>query len=340
MARKKRGRSLSGVLLFDKPSGLSSNKALQQVRHLYFANKAGHTGSLDPMATGLLPICFGEATKFSQFLLESDKSYQATVVLGLTSDTADRDGDIELGKSVESLNEHLVLAALEKFKGHQKQVPPMYSALKVDGQRLYKLARQGVEVEREARDVEIKRLELKSFAVTSLAELDLDLGDLAGEVDEQTQFIQLQLDMDVSKGTYVRSIAEDLGRELGVGGMLVQLRRTAVSGFDVSDATDIDRLRELEAEADRADYQSFQSMDDRLLPIDVLMPQFAAVELDENSSHYFRQGNPVQKSLVDLSDDDLAKPIKVYCKRLGFIGVAEVNRDGLVAPKRVVVFDT
>ena len=213
MARRK-GRPVDGVLLLNKPSGMTSNHALQRAKRLFFVEKAGHTGSLDPLATGVLPLCFGEATKFSQFLLDADKRYRSTFVLGVTMSTSDADGEVIAQKSAADIDLAQVEAALEHFKGDILQVPPMYSALKHQGQPLYKMARQGIEVERAPRPVTIYALEILAFRAGEQAEVDVDIR--------------------CSKGTYIRSIAEDLGFSLGVGSHVKTLHRSAAGLFDES----------------------------------------------------------------------------------------------------------
>ena len=209
--RRNRGRPVNGIFLLNKPKGLSSNQALQRVKNLFAANKAGHTGSLDPLATGVLPICLGEATKFSQFLLDSDKHYRSTFTLGVSTDTGDCDGDVREEKDASTITQGQVLSAIEAFKGDIQQVPSMYSALKYNGQPLYKLARQGIVVEREARDITVFKYDVLDFRSGEKAELDVEVH--------------------VSKGTYVRSLAEDLGAVLGCGAHVSSLHRHVAGGL-------------------------------------------------------------------------------------------------------------
>lgn len=218
--RRKRGRDITGILLLDKPTDITSNKALQQAKFLYFAAKAGHTGALDPIATGVLPICFGEATKFSQYLLNADKKYRVTAKLGEKTTTADREGEVIESKPVDVTEEQLV-KVLQQFKGTISQVPSMYSALKKDGVPLYKLARKGIEVERDAREVDIYSLELVTFS--------------------DDEFV---LDVHCSKGTYVRNLVEDIGDELGCGAHVLELRRTAVGDFNLGQTVTLAHLEE------------------------------------------------------------------------------------------------
>lgn len=313
-SRKRRGRPVTGILLLDKPTDLSSNKALQQAKYLYFANKAGHTGSLDPLATGLLPLCFGEATKFSQFLLDADKAYQTTIVLGASSTTEDADGELEFIASAENITQSEVLAATKDMLGEQLQVPPMYSALKQNGRRLYDLAREGIEVEREARPVTVKRFEV------------ISLSPFVSEKLPGKPLVAVEIEAEVSKGTYIRSLAAELGSRLGTGGYVEQLRRTAVGGFSVSGAVTLEQLEELK------EAEQFSEMDALLTPTAEALLHLPEVSLDENSSFYLRRGNPVQvpkaptEGIVCLLQDNGE-----------FLGVGEINDQGLVAPKRLVV---
>ncbi|MFC4892626.1 tRNA pseudouridine(55) synthase TruB [Pseudofrancisella aestuarii] len=221
---KKRNKlNLNGVVVINKPRGLSSNKVLQEVKHLFNAQKAGHTGTLDPMATGVLPICFGRATKIAQYLLDSDKEYMATIKLGVETDSGDAEGQIITeSKQVPSLDESLIEKILSKFRGKIEQVPPMFSALKYNGQPLYKLARAGEKVEIKPRNINIYKLELKSFAEDNIKIL-----------------------VKCSKGTYIRSLAIDIGRELGCGGHLIELHRVASGPFNIQQAFELENLKSL-----------------------------------------------------------------------------------------------
>ncbi|APC97197.1 tRNA pseudouridine(55) synthase TruB [Francisella frigiditurris] len=221
---KKRNKlNLNGVVVINKPQGLSSNKVLQEVKHLFNAQKAGHTGTLDPMATGVLPICFGRATKIAQYLLDSDKEYMATIKLGVETDSGDTEGQIiSESKQIPSLGESLIEKILSKFRGKIEQVPPMFSALKYNGQPLYKLARAGEKVEIKPRNINIYKLELKSFAEDNIKIL-----------------------VKCSKGTYIRSLAIDIGRELGCGGHLIELDRVASGPFNIQQAFELENLKSL-----------------------------------------------------------------------------------------------
>lgn len=269
---KKTWKQVDGVLLLDKPLGLSSNDALQKARRLFSAAKGGHTGTLDPLASGLLPLCFGEATKFSADLLDADKTYEAELKLGVETDTGDAEGQVTATATV-NVEKAQFLALLPQFTGPIEQVPPMHSALKRDGRPLYELARKGIEVERAPRAVTIHTLELLEFA-----------GDL------------VRIRVSCSKGTYIRVLAADLGRALGCGAHLTALRRTRVGALDLHGAV---TLAELEALAEEA-------RPERLAPVDALLSTLPQVELDAAAAERFSHGNPVALPLA------LAGKIRVY----------------------------
>ncbi|HEY9036495.1 MAG TPA: tRNA pseudouridine(55) synthase TruB [Pseudomonadales bacterium] len=305
MGRQRKGRPVNGILVLDKPIGMSSNQALQKVRWLYGAAKAGHTGSLDPLATGVLPLCFGEATKFSRFLLESDKAYVSTFTLGVATTTGDAEGDVLSTHSTAGLTQAQVETALHAFRGDIDQVPSMFSALKHQGQPLYKLARRGEAVEREARSVTVHALELLAFREGEQAEVD----------------VMLQ----VSKGTYVRSIAEDLGQALGCGGHVSALRRTQAGPFTEAQSVTVAQLETMKEAGD------FAAMDALLLPISEAVAHLPEIRLDGHSGYYLLQGQPVQapnlpgEGMVRVSLDDGE-----------FIGIGEILDDGRLAPRRLV----
>lgn len=300
--RRSRGRNISGILLLDKPVGLTSNAALQEVKHLFGAAKAGHTGNLDPLASGLLPLCFGEATKMSAFLLDSDKRYRGVIKLGVRTTTADAEGDVLETRPVGELSEARVREILQSYTGLIEQIPPMHSAIKHKGQPLYKLAREGVEVERKPRQVHIYGLEL-----------------LRLEGDE------LEIDVHCSKGTYVRTLAEDIGAALGCGGHLCQLRRTAAGPFHIEDAVTLDALKEI------AEQEGNAGLDARLRPLETALADCPAVSLTENSAYYLRQGQPV---LVPKAPTDGL--VRLYGGNEAFLGVGQILDDGRVAPRRLV----
>jgi tRNA pseudouridine55 synthase len=300
--RRPRGRNIQGILLFDKPPGMSSNKALQEVKHLYFAQKAGHTGSLDPLATGLLPICFGNATRVSSFLLDADKRYQVVCQLGQNTTTGDAEGEVVETRPVGKLPEKDIVSLLnERFLGIISQIPPMHSALKQNGRRLYELAREGIEVEREPRQVTIFSVELVSF-----------------EDD------QLRLDIHCSKGTYIRTLVEDIGNALGVGAHVKELRRTAVGPFE-EPATmhTLDELRQLK-ESD------VKAMDQLLLPTETALEQYPPVYVDDDSAYYLRQGQAIQVPRAPTEGW-----VRLYQGQKRFLGMGAIQDDGKVAPKRM-----
>ncbi|MGD8711339.1 MAG: tRNA pseudouridine(55) synthase TruB [Thiohalophilus sp.] len=303
MARRRpKGRPISGILLLDKPIGLTSNAALQQVKRLYRAAKAGHTGNLDPLASGLLPICFGEATKFSAFLLDSDKRYLGTCKLGVTTTSADAEGEVLERKPVGKYSRAEVEAVLAKFLGEIEQIPPMHSAIKVNGQPLYKLAHQGKEIAREPRRITI---------------YSLDLISLEGD--------ELVLDVHCSKGTYVRTLAEDIGRELGCGAHLSALRRTAAGPFSIERAVSLAELEHLAEDG-------LAGLDRYLLPVEAALGDWPEIVLTDNTAYYLQQGQAVQiaraptSGLVRLFVGDEHR----------FIGVGRILGDGRVAPQRLV----
>jgi len=297
---------VDGILVLDKPQGLSSNRALQTAKHLYFAAKAGHTGSLDPLATGVLPLCFGEATKFSQYLLDADKAYESTFVLGTVTASGDAEGEVLDTRDASAVSEADVAAALEAFRGEIEQVPSMFSAIKQDGQPLYKLARKGIEVERKSRRVVIKQLDLLDFRGGEAAEVDIYL--------------------ECSKGTYVRSIAEDLGKALGCGAHVSALRRTSAGPFRLEDSVTLATLEALKENEELA------QMDDLLLPADTAVRALPLVELSESGGFYMRQGQPVR--VPNAPRDGM---VRIALETGEFLGVGEILDDGRVAPRRLIV---
>ena len=298
MQIKRTKREISGVLLLDKPIGITSNAALQQVKRLYQAKKAGLTGILDPLASGLLPICFGEATKFAQYPTDADKSYTAELQLGVTTDTGDSEGQV-LTQQVVMVDQVAVQQAIAHFTGVIQQTPPMYSALKHQGQPLYKYARQGVEIERLPREVSIHCAELIAFA-----------GD------------RLCLNVVCSKGTYIRVLAEDIGRRLGCGAHLTALRRTQVGNFSLDDARPLDWL----------EAQSASDRDLLLLPADCLVAHLPSLALDQDSAVYFRQGQA-----LCLPQLQVHQRYRIYDEKQEFMGIGALNEDGKLAPKRLIV---
>jgi tRNA pseudouridine55 synthase len=294
-------RAISGVLLLDKPVGWTSNAALQAVKRLYRANKAGHTGSLDPLASGLLPLCLGGATKLAGLLLNADKTYRFTCRLGETTTTGDADGEIVLTRPVSGVDRARVEDALQDFRGVIQQVPPMYSALKRGGQPLYKLARQGLEVEREPREVTVHELRL------------LRLDDA-----------ELECELRCSKGTYVRALAADLGEALGCGAHVVALRRTAVEPYEAARMVTLETLRERATE-------DCAALDVLLLPPDSAVAQWPAVRVSGDVAFYLRQGQPV---LVPRAPTQ--GWVRLYQDDERFMGLGEILDDGRVAPRRLL----
>ena len=302
-SRRKKGRAVNGVLLLDKPAGITSNKALQEVKHLFGAAKAGHTGSLDPLATGMLPICLGEATKISAFLLDADKRYRVTCRLGITTTTADADGEVIETRDCSHITMKHIEKLVPEFSGSISQVPPMYSAVKHQGQRLYTLAREGIEVERKPRTVQIYQLQLLS--------LNDDM---------------LELEIACSKGTYVRTLVEDLGEALDCGAHVVQLRRLSVGPFDGNLVT----MDELRAAADSSEAGGFAAVDAYLLPIDSGIADWPDVHLDPDAAFYMRQGQPIRVAHAPTEGW-----VRIYDKSQ-FLGVGEIQDDGRVAPRRMI----
>ena len=306
MARRRKGRQVDGILILDKPLGLSSNHALQGAKRLFVAAKAGHTGSLDPLATGVLPLCFGEATKFSQYLLDADKAYTSTVLLGEQTDTGDSEGVVVASSDASNISVEDVNRVLQQFRGNIEQVPPMYSALKQDGQPLYKLARQGKEVERKPRAVCISELELLDFRAGERAQLDLHVA--------------------CSKGTYIRTLAEDIGKALGCGAHVIALRRTKAGPFTEDSAVSMATLEALKQNDAHAE------MDALLLPADAALGSLPMVQLTESGGFYMRQGQPVL-----VANSPCSGMVRVGLESGEFLGVGEILDDGRVAPRRLVV---
>ncbi len=299
--RRPRGRVVNGILLLDKPLGITSNDALQKVKHLFFAQKAGHTGSLDPLADGMLPICFGIATRLSAFLLDSDKHYHVRVKLGQTTTTADTEGEVLETRPTDGIGREQIEAVLPQFTGLISQLPPMYSALKHKGERLYKLAREGIEVERELREISIHALEL---------------GEVEGD--------EFELDVHCSKGTYVRTLAEDIGEVLGCGAHVIALRRTGVGPYTGMDMVTMEQVQEAALEGNEA-------LDALLLPVDTALSDWPAVQLDADSSYYLKMGQAVVVPRAPTEGW-----VRLYEGADRFIGVGQIQDDGKVAPKRLL----
>jgi tRNA pseudouridine55 synthase len=298
--KSRRYRDVDGILLLDKPLGLSSNQALQQVRQLYNARKAGHCGSLDPLATGVLPICLGEATKFSSYLLGANKTYRAGCRLGQTTASGDAEGEI-LETAPVQVDATQIEAVLEEFVGEIDQVPPMYSALKHQGKRLYQLAREGKEVERAARRITIYRLEMLGFD---------------GQI--------LDIDVGCSKGTYIRTLAEDIGKRLGCGAHLSALRRSSVDAFDEREALTMEQLVNLQA-------QGMDHLDALLLPVSAALEQFPEVLLNAADSLDICQGRRIELGTTANAG------LRRLCSPDGvFLGLGEVAVGGRLSAKRLM----
>jgi len=294
-------RNVSGIILLDKPLGFTSNAALQKVRWLLNAEKAGHTGSLDPLATGVLPLCFGEATKFSQYLLDSDKGYETVMQLGQTTSTADAEGEVLQTREV-TVGRADLEAVIPRFRGEILQVPPMYSALKRDGQPLYKLARAGEVVEREARSVTIGRLELLECEGT-----------------------RARLSVGCSKGTYIRTLVEDIGEALGCGAYVAELRRTHAGPFVLAQTVTLEELEQAHAEGGN------EALDRFLMPSDSGLLDWPLVCLSEHSSFYWLHGQAVR-----APDAPQFGMVRVQDHNGRFIGIGEVSEDGRIAPRRLI----
>ncbi|QDY36883.1 tRNA pseudouridine(55) synthase TruB [Pseudomonas putida] len=302
MAQVKRiRRNVSGIILLDKPLGFTSNAALQKVRWLLNAEKAGHTGSLDPLATGVLPLCFGEATKFSQYLLDSDKGYETVMQMGQTTNTGDAEGEVLQTREV-TVGRAEIEAVLPRFRGPISQIPPMYSALKRDGQPLYKLARAGEVVEREARSVTINRLELLECEGT-----------------------RARLSVGCSKGTYIRTLVEDIGEALGCGAYVAELRRTQAGPFALAQTVTLEALEQAHAEGGN------EALDRFLMPSDSGLQDWPMVCLSEHSAFYWLHGQAVR-----APDAAQFGMVRVQDHNARFIGIGEVSEDGRIAPRRLI----
>ncbi|AKO45642.1 tRNA pseudouridine(55) synthase TruB [[Haemophilus] ducreyi] len=303
MARpKKKGRDIHGVFLLDKPQGMSSNEVLQKVKRFYQANKAGHTGALDPLATGMLPICLGEATKFSQFLLDSDKRYIVTTKLGERTDTSDAEGELVESREV-SLTEKDILAILPQFTGDLLQVPTMFSALKHQGKPLYEYARQGITIEREARPITIFELKFISYEAPYLT-----------------------LDVHCSKGTYIRTLIDDLGEKLGCGAHVAILRRLAVADYPVDAMMNYASLQHL------SETEALEVLDGYLLPVDTAVRRFPKIRLTTMQTKAIGFGQRVKF-------DNLAQiygMVRLYSEAELFLGIAEITTDNVIRPNRMV----
>jgi tRNA pseudouridine55 synthase len=295
MSKRKSGLNVHGILLLDKRLAVSSNKALQEVRRLFNANKAGHTGSLDPLATGLLPLCFGEATKVSGMMLDDDKRYAVTIQLGVMTDTGDAEGAVLETKPVPALNIEQINACLQHFTGDIEQVPPMYSALKHNGKKLYELAREGITIDRKARHITLYELKLIEFA-----------NDL------------LSLEVFCSKGTYIRSLAEDIGHYFGCGGTVTVLRRLQAGQFQLANAHTIEQLTAMTA----------QELQACLIAVDAPLQTIAAVQLSDEQATAIQYGQAIDFAVQSQGS------VRLYHNGL-FLGLGEMTLNGKLTPKKL-----
>ena len=302
---RKRGRDIHGVFLLDKPQGMSSNDIMQKVKRIFQANKAGHTGALDPLATGMLPICLGEATKFSQFLLDADKRYLVTAKLGERTDTSDAEGQIIETREVKVKTSE-ILTALEQFRGDILQVPTMFSALKHNGKPLYEYARQGITVEREARPITIFELNF---------------------IEHNAPY--LTLEVHCSKGTYIRTLVDDLGEALGCGAHVTMLRRTAVADYPTEKMLDWNALQAL------AEPQDLSLLDALLLPIDTAVAKLPTLTLNESQT----QGIGFGQRIKFDNSNRLQGQVRLFSHENRFLGVAVIDENNVIRPQRLVVYE-
>jgi tRNA pseudouridine55 synthase len=326
LARKRKGRAVDGVVLLDKPQGMTSNAALQKVRRLFGAQKAGHTGSLDPLATGVLPVCLGEATKFSRYLLDADKGYVTTAKLGDIRTTSDSEGETVLLRDVPDYQQEQIEGVLTQFRGPVSQVPTMYSALKYQGRPLYEYARQGITVERPARPITIYELSL---------------------LDQRKD--ELDLRVACSKGTYIRTLVEDIGQALGCGAHVSMLRRFQAGFFSLQDTVTLDQLEGLAPNLPLAELpeeeaqlsELFHRLDTFLRPIDCLIPEFTKIYLKNDDVSSILQGQAVKIPPSENIQLDHEALVALYdANKNRFIGVAEYQMNDLLQPRRLVSFHT
>jgi tRNA pseudouridine55 synthase len=297
------------VILVDKPTGISSNDTLQKVKRIFFAQKAGHTGALDPLATGMLPLCFGEATKFSQFLLDSDKRYRVVAKLGERTDTSDSDGEVVETRAVNVERDQLE-ACIDSFRGTTDQIPSMYSALKYQGRKLYEYAREGISIPRESRKITVYSVELLRF-------------------DNN----EVEMELHVSKGTYIRTIVDDLGEKLGCGAHVTYLRRTGVSNFPYERMVTIEQLQALLDQAIADEVEPGTVLDALLLPTDTAVQDLPEVNITAEAAVHVLHGNPVAAEVVPAEGTLVRITVAEAAE---FIGVGTIDAKGMLAPKRVM----
>lgn len=304
LSRRKSGRNVHGIILLDKRLGVSSNRALQEVRRLFDAKKAGHTGSLDPLASGLLPLCFGEATKVSAMMLDDNKRYQVVVKLGVMTDTGDSEGKIIEEKAVPELSADDIEKCLQSFTGELDQVPPMYSALKHNGKKLYELAREGIVIERKARQITIFELDLLESTADTLT-----------------------LDVLCSKGTYIRSLAEDIGHQLGCGGTVIALRRTQSGQFKIENALTIEQLQS----------KDLESLSNCLLSVDKPLEGIPTLEISSHQAILIKHGQQID--IESCNDEVNLGKVRMYSEQV-FLGLGEILLDGKLVPKKIFNLST
>jgi len=295
-------RDINGVVILDKASGSSSNYVLQQVKRLFCAKKAGHTGSLDPLASGLLPICLGQATKVAQFLLEDDKRYFVRAKFGQVSSTGDSEGKVVNFGSTNGIDESSIKATLSQFIGDINQVPPMYSALKRNGTPLYKLARKGIEIERSPRPVTVHKINFLGLEEAIVS-----------------------LDVSCSKGTYIRTLVEDIGKSLGCGGHVIELRRTGFAHLDLIGSKTYEQLSKLKE-------QNLESLDSVILSADEMLPNLKSVYLNSEQTRYIKLGKKIE--YLGFSN---SQKLKLYDHNKQFLGIGESNLISEILPKRLFV---
>nr|WP_250883977.1 tRNA pseudouridine(55) synthase TruB [Glaciecola sp. XM2] len=302
---------VNGILLIDKHTGESSNAIVQQIKRLYGAAKAGHTGALDPLATGMLPVCLGEATKFSQFLLDADKTYEVEAQLGVRTDTSDADGEV-VATSPVSVTQEQLEEALVQFRGKIQQVPSMFSALKHNGHPLYYYARQGINIPREPRDIEVYKNELLAFSHDSVS-----------------------LRIRCSKGTYIRTIIDDLGQVLGCGAHVRELRRTQVAQFPLQ-MESVEHYQQLVSGQQAP--ALYDTLDAELLPMDTPVLDLPSNTLDSSSTKLFQHGQQVPLGSECSQQIEIGQAVRVYGPNALFLGVATIDDNHKLQPKRLVVY--
>jgi len=318
MARRKKGRLVNGILILDKPSGISSNSALQKVKRLFQAQKAGHTGSLDPLATGVLPICLGESTKVSHYLLDAEKRYRAKCKLGSVTTTGDSEGEVIDSKPIPEFNETQIIALLASFEGEQDQTPPMFSALKHNGRPLYEYARKGIEIERKSRRIHLFSIQLIRYSLT----------------DQASSFIEIEVHC--SKGTYIRTLCEDIGAKMGCGAHITALRRIDSGPFSLSQAITIEQLYEQFNPDEELTLEKQVKMDQLLLPTDTAIQNIPAVDLNESQYKHIQHGIRIELPKQTLiSENIVSENYRLYFNHI-LIALATLDDDNYLKPKRLI----